>query len=86
MSAKLKQIKIAHVKQVGHYALQIEFSDRKTQVVDFEPFLQKSVHPEVRKFLNPQKFKNFKVIDGDLMWGDYDMIFPIHDLYNNSIN
>ena len=45
----------------------------------------KSLHPEVRKYLNEDKYRQFKIIDGNLNWNDYDMIFPLEDLYNGKI-
>ena len=29
--------------------------------------------------------KGYSLIDGELMWGDFDLIFPVMDLYHNSI-
>jgi hypothetical protein len=31
------------------------------------------------------KFKNFKIIDGNLNWNDYDLIFPVADLHEGKI-
>lgn len=85
MSTKLGIIKILHALHVEKYKLRISFSDGKTQIIDFEPFLKNSVHPEIRKYLNLRKFKRFTVESGDLMWGDFDLIFPITDLYQNRL-
>ncbi|MCX6583441.1 MAG: hypothetical protein NT166_24965 [Candidatus Aminicenantes bacterium] len=30
-------------------------------------------------------FKKFKIEYGDLIWNDYEMCFPIMDLYENNI-
>lgn len=81
----MKPIKIIKVKLLEDYKLSIVFSNKKTQVVDFEPFLKQSSHSEVRKYLEKKYFKKFHIKDGDLMWGDYDLIFPIADLYKNQI-
>lgn len=54
--------------------------------MDFGPFLKNSLHPEIRKFLNPKLFSRFTVENGELMWGDFDLIFPIMDLYENKID
>lgn len=85
MSAKPKTIRIEHAEHIGANKLRLFFSDRKEQVVDFGPFLQKSLHPEIRKFLSPKFFKQFTVENGELMWGDFDLIFPIMDLYENRL-
>ncbi len=33
-----------------------------------------------------EKLKNFRVEHGDLVWGDYDLCFPIADLYHGHID
>lgn len=81
----MKSIKIIRVSLYERYKLEINFSDKKKQVVDFEPFLKQSSHAEVRKYLERKYFKKFQIKNGDLMWGDFDLIFPIEDLYKNQI-
>ena len=85
MSAKPKTIRIVRAEYLGAYKLHLFFSDGKEQVVDFNPFLENSRHPEIRKFISPKKFKQFTVENGELMWGDFDLIFPIMDLYENKL-
>jgi hypothetical protein len=80
--------KIFEVKEAefeGSYKLTLFFSDGTSQLVDFRPFLEKSQHPSIRKYLDSKKIKNFKIIDGNLNWNDYDLIFPIADLYKGKI-
>lgn len=79
----LKIIKAEHLD--GH-VLKLLFSDGTEQEIDFKPFLERSRHPEIRKFLSPQRFKQFSLQDGELMWGDFDLIFPIIDLYKNRLD
>lgn len=85
-SNKSSVIQILNVKYVEGYKLWLEFSDGKTQTVDFEPFLSKALHPEIQKYLKPRNFMKYKLENGELMWGDYDLIFPIIDLYENRID
>ena len=81
-----KTLKIVEANHIGGHRLRLLFSDGKEQVVDFGPFLMNSMHPEIRKFLGPKSFKKFEVKDGDLMWGDFDLIFPLMDLYENKLD
>ena len=81
----MKPLKIIKAKLLEDYKLSIVFSDKKEQIVDFEPFLKQSSHMEVRKYLEKKYFKKFHIKNGDLMWGDFDLIFPIADLYKNQI-
>jgi hypothetical protein len=78
-------IDIVHAEQVAAYKLRLSFSDGIERVVDFEPFLRRSRNPLIRVYLNPQKFANFTLEYGNLMWDDYGLCFPIADLYENNI-
>jgi hypothetical protein len=67
------------------YTIQIRFNDKTEQIVDFSRFLFAATHPSIRKYLDLSLFKQFRVKDGDLMWGDMDLIFPVWDLYTGKI-
>jgi hypothetical protein len=79
------QLKIDSAKYLSDYAIRIKFSDGKEKLVDFKSFLSKSLHPSIKKYLDEQKFSNFSLTDGNLNWNDYEMIFPISDLYSGRI-
>lgn len=81
-----KIISIVAATAHGDYKLGLRFDDGATQVVEFKPFLQHSVHPDIRAYLDEQRFSEFRIEHGDLIWGDYDLCFPIMDLYNNQID
>jgi hypothetical protein len=55
------------------------------RVMDFEPFLRKALNPDITKYRQLRNFKKFHLHHGDLMWGDYDMIFPMEDLHRGNI-
>ena len=79
---------VISIKQVSHindYKLKLVFNDQSSQVVDFQPFLSQSLNPLIRKYLAPEEFAKFEVNGGDLEWNDYDLCFPIADLYENRI-
>jgi hypothetical protein len=78
-------INVVDVKHVGGYKLRLRFSDGKESRVDFEPFLAKSLNPMIRAYLRPGLFKAFSIEYGDLVWNDYDLCFPIADLYEGRI-
>jgi len=79
------QIDIIEANLISGYKIEIKFNDGKVNLVDFEPFLTKSLHPEIQKYLNKKCFANFKLVDGNLNWDDYDMIFPVADLYEGKV-
>jgi len=78
-------ISIEQAKQLDNYKLQLVFNDLSSQVVDFQPFLSQSLNPLIRKYLAPEEFAKFEIDEGDLEWNDYDLCFPIADLYENNI-
>ncbi|MGV8095718.1 MAG: DUF2442 domain-containing protein [Mangrovibacterium sp.] len=79
-------IRVSSAKYIGDFAVRISFSDGSERLVDFKPFLMNSRHPSVQKYLEESIFRNFNVVDGNLNWNDYDLIFPVWDLYNGKIS
>lgn len=78
-------INIVSATQSGEYRIRLVFSDGTTQEVDFKGFLLHAIHPNIRAYLEPGRFAEFKVEYGDLVWGDYQLCFPMIDLYRNTI-
>jgi hypothetical protein len=78
-------IDIEEVRYVDGYKLYLIFSDKKERTIDFEPFLSNSLNSMIRRYLNLDDFKRFTVEYGDLFWNDYDLCFPIADLYEGRI-
>lgn len=78
-------INIIAAEQVGDYALRLSFGDGTVQTMDFKPFLSFSRHPDIRAYLEPARFAAYRIEYGELVWGDYDLCFPIADLYHNTI-
>ncbi len=78
-------INIVAAETAGDYRLRLTFDDGVERTVDFKPFLSKARHPDIRVYLDPAKFSDFRIEYGDLVWGDYDLCFPIIDLYRNQL-
>ncbi len=78
-------IQLMAAEQVGDYRLCLRFSDGHRQEIDFKPFLSQARHPDLRAYLEPERFATFRVEYGDLVWGDYDLCFPVIDLYRNAL-
>jgi hypothetical protein len=74
-------LEIESAKYIDGYKLELKFNDGKVNVVDFENFIFNSRHPEIKKYQDKTLFKNFNLTYGELEWGDYDLVFPISDLY-----
>ncbi|MDD5460314.1 MAG: DUF2442 domain-containing protein [Methylococcales bacterium] len=78
-------INIISATQTGEYRIRLIFDDNTVQEVDFKPFLTRSHHPDIRAYLEPDRFGGFRVEYGELVWGDYELCFPIINLYRNKI-
>lgn len=79
-------INVTSTTHINDYVLRVEFDDGTHQNIDFGPFLMHSRHPDIRAYLQPQMFSAFRIEHGELMWGDYDLCFPVIDLYRNQID
>ena len=76
---------ITKAEYVSGYKVRLTFNDGLVRVMDFGPFLKKARNPDTTDYHDLKKFKAFRIQDGDLMWGDYQMIFPIADLHRGEI-
>ncbi len=84
-TAEIEFIEITEVRYHTDYQLELVFNDGKKHVVDFGSFLKKSHHPEIQKYLDLARFKQFTLEYGHLHWNDYDLSFSIDDLYEGQI-
>lgn len=78
-------ISITSINYLGDFAMKLFFNDGTNQLVNFKPFLETSLHPSICKYLDETLFKQVEIIDGNLNWNNYDMIFPLEDLYIGKI-
>jgi hypothetical protein len=81
-----KVVQIESARLVAPYKLRLQFDDGHENTVDFGPFLKNSEHPSIRAYLDLKRFKNFAVEGGVLHWNDFDLVFPMADLYEGKIS
>ena len=81
----MSEVLVENVKHVKAHILNIVFSDGHTQDVDFAPFIFNVGHPDYEKYKSETEFLKFDIVDGNINWDDYTMIFHIEDLYRNQI-
>jgi len=80
-----KIVTIIKAEYIQNWKIKIQFDDGTEKTIDFKPFIEGSNHPEIKKYLNEDLFKDFDIVNGNLNWNDYDMIFPVWDLYQGKI-
>lgn len=78
-------VEVISARYVGNFSIDVIFSDGKKNIIDFKSFLEKSSHPSITQYLNEDFFADFKINRGNLNWNDYDLIFPLEDLYEGNI-
>jgi len=76
---------IQSAQHIGDFKVRVTFNDNTERVIDFEPFLRGSRNPLIQSYLDPTAFARFEVKDGDLIWDDYGLCFPIADLYDGRL-
>lgn len=76
---------VAAAQLVGPYTLALTFATGEQRTVDFGPFLHQARHPAIRAYLDETRFRQFKLVQGNVNWNDYDLIFPVADLFSGSI-
>mgnify|MGYP002725765780 CR=1 FL=1 len=78
-------ISIVEVTYIEEYKLEIIFNDGTDNKIDFEPFLTKNHHPDIKQYLDKDKFRSYSIRNGNLDWNDFEMCFPTNDLYEGRI-
>lgn len=78
-------VDIEDAQYLERYKLMLCFSNGMKRVVDFEPFLTTSTNPLIRQYLDLSNFKNFVLEYGNLHWNNYDLCFPVADLYEGQL-
>jgi len=82
---KTETLEIQKAIYLSGYKIQLIFNDGVVRIINFSEFLNSSKNPMTTKYLNSKNFRNFKLKHGDLVWGDYEMCFPISDLHEGKI-
>jgi hypothetical protein len=80
------QLRIESAQYLSDFAIKLKFNDGKDRVVNFKSFLFSAIHPAIAKYRDEDRFSKFELIDGNLNWNDYDLIFPIGDLYEGVVD
>ncbi len=81
----MSELLVKSAKHVKSHILEVLFSDGHIEYVDFAPFIFSNGHPDYETYKSEGEFLKFDLIDGNLNWDDYTMIFPVEDLYKNKL-
>ena len=81
-----KYLSIKEAKYLNNYKIKLKFNDGKENIVDLSNFILNSNHPDIQKYKNEELLKNFNLEHGEIQWNDYELVFPIYDLYQGKID
>lgn len=80
------RLMIINAKSLGNLTVELLFNDNTRQIVNIGEFIRRHPHPQYDKYLDENEFVKFSIDDGNIVWGeDWDLIFPIEDLYKSQI-
>ena len=82
----MEKLYIIKAEDKGNLTVSLTFSDNTMQTVAIGDFTRRHPHPQYNKYLDPKKFSRFTLDNGNIVWGkNWDMIFPIENLYKGTI-
>ncbi len=79
-------ISIQKAEYIDEYKINFIFNDGTQKLIDFSSFLMNAKNPMTKKYLDKQLFKKYEIEYGDIIWNDYELCFPIWNLYQGNIN
>ena len=81
-----KVVRVESAEYIPPYKLRLRFDDGHETLVDFGPFLSQSRHPAIQAYHDRKLFRKFTIEDGFLHWNDFELVFPMTDLYEGKIS
>ena len=85
-NAKINYSNIADAVYLEEYKIKIFFQDGTIKIVDFKDFLfDRHTHPIYKRYRKESVFKKFEIKNSNLNWYNYEMIFPVEQLYAGKI-
>ena len=82
----MARLKIIEASSAGNLCVNLLFSDNKRQKINVGEYILAHPQPQYNKYLDESEFEKFTLDDGNIVWGeDWDLIFPIEQLYAGAI-
>jgi len=83
----MKTISIIKAEYLNDYKIKLFFNEGSSRIIDFNSFFFHNSHPQYDKYKRIPLFKKYKIVMGNIVWGkDWDLIFPVYDLYKEKIS
>lgn len=82
-----KRLKISRAEVVGPLQVRLWFTDDTRQTVNIGDFIRAHPHPQYNRYLDPDLFNTFQLVNGNIVWGeDWDLIFPVEQLHRGVVD
>ena len=73
---------VTKAEYIGEYKIMVYFEDGQTRLIDLKDFLESTPVKLAKRFLDLNLFRQFRVDDGTLCWGDNEMDINPMNIYN----
>ena len=79
-------LQVVHIECFENLTVRLCFSDHTEKIIDIGNFIATHPHPQYNKYKEWKNFKKAAIENGNVVWGkNWDLIFPIEQLYNGVI-
>lgn len=78
-------VSIIKANYKGDFRIEFCFSDNTHKTIDFKDFIMNAKNPMTKKYQNEDLFKKYSIQYGDIQWNDFELCFPVWDLYQGII-
>jgi hypothetical protein len=79
-------LQIVHIECFENLTVRLCFSDNTEKIIDIGNFIATHPHPQYNKYKEWRNFKKATIENGNVVWGkNWDLMFPIEQLYNGVI-
>jgi hypothetical protein len=79
-------LQIVHIECFENLTVRLCFSDNTEKIIDIGNFIATHPHPQYNKYKEWKNFKKATIENGNVVWGkNWDLMFPIEQLYNGVI-
>ena len=78
-------LEVVAAESTAPHTLRLTFATGEERTVDFGPFLRRATHPAMQAYRDETRFRQFAIVNGNVNWNDYDLIFPVAALYAGEI-
>jgi hypothetical protein len=83
---KMRTLTVSSTRYLHDLRLELQFTDGTVRELDFRPALERQEIPEYRAYLDPEKFKQFRLEAGNVVWGDdWDLVWLVWKLYEGVV-